>query len=69
MKGLVLIVLFATTLAHAQPAKRATTYVNPFIGTYPLTDSAILGYHLPKGWRSWAGLVFPVPPYQTRWCS
>ncbi|PWG82199.1 GH92 family glycosyl hydrolase [Pararcticibacter amylolyticus] len=34
-------------------------YVNPFIGTAPLTDSAILGYKLPEGWRSWAGLVFP----------
>jgi predicted alpha-1,2-mannosidase len=34
-------------------------YVNTFIGTAPLTDDAILGYPLPKGWRSWAGLVFP----------
>jgi predicted alpha-1,2-mannosidase len=36
-----------------------TKYVNPFIGTAPLTDSAILGYKLPDGWRSWAGLVYP----------
>jgi predicted alpha-1,2-mannosidase len=45
--------------AVGQTSPRYTTYVNPFIGTYPLTDSTILGYSLPKGWRSWAGLVFP----------
>lgn len=36
-----------------------TKYVNPFIGTAPLTDSATLGYRLPDGWRSWAGLLYP----------
>src|SRR5690349_3233019 len=36
-----------------------TRHVNTFIGTYPLTDPKILGYELPKGWRSWAGLTFP----------
>jgi predicted alpha-1,2-mannosidase len=36
-----------------------TQFVNPFIGTFPLTDSAVLGYTLPDGWRSWAGLTFP----------
>jgi predicted alpha-1,2-mannosidase len=36
-----------------------TKYVNTFIGTYPLTDPKILGYELPEGWRSWAGLTFP----------
>jgi predicted alpha-1,2-mannosidase len=36
-----------------------TRYVNPFIGTAPLTDPKILGYELPAGWRSWAGLTFP----------
>ncbi len=39
--------------------KQAIQNVNTFIGTAPLTDSAILGYNLPKGWRSWAGLTFP----------
>ncbi|RCH55294.1 glycoside hydrolase family 92 protein [Mucilaginibacter hurinus] len=34
-------------------------YVNPFIGTAPLNDPKILGYKLPEGWRSWAGLTFP----------
>lgn len=36
-----------------------TRYVNTFIGTAPLTDPKILGYTLPDGWRSWAGLTFP----------
>ncbi len=45
-------------LQEQQPMSYAK-YVNPFIGTAPLTDSAILGYRLPDGWRSWAGLVFP----------
>ena len=42
-----------------QRPKSVTDYVNPFIGTAPMNDSAILGYKLPNGWRSWAGLVFP----------
>src|SRR5699024_12161438 len=36
-----------------------TNYVNPFIGTGPLLDSAMIGYTPPKDWRVWAGLVFP----------
>lgn len=36
-----------------------TSYVNTFVGTAPLTDPKVLGYELPKGWRSWAGLTFP----------
>jgi predicted alpha-1,2-mannosidase len=57
--GLLVIVVLACYISNAQSTKRFITYVNPFIGTAPLTDSAILGYNLPKGWRSWAGLVFP----------
>jgi predicted alpha-1,2-mannosidase len=44
---------------QTSPAKDLTQFVNTFIGTAPLTDSAILGYNLPDGWRSWAGLVYP----------
>ncbi|MEJ7644775.1 MAG: hypothetical protein WKF87_09270 [Chryseolinea sp.] len=36
-----------------------TKYVNPLIGTAPLTDPQLIGYTPPKGWRPWAGLVFP----------
>jgi predicted alpha-1,2-mannosidase len=49
----------STNLNNDKPSAGYTSYVNPFIGTAPLTDSAILGYRLPEGWRSWAGLVFP----------
>lgn len=36
-----------------------TNYVNPFLGTAPLTDTELIGYTPPKDWRVWAGLVFP----------
>ncbi len=45
--------------SYAQSKSRYTRYVNTFVGTSPLTDPKILGYELPKGWRSWAGLTFP----------
>jgi predicted alpha-1,2-mannosidase len=35
------------------------SYVNPFIGTAPLTDSKGIGYTPPEGWRVWAGLTYP----------
>ncbi|MEJ7684177.1 MAG: hypothetical protein WKG06_41260 [Segetibacter sp.] len=54
-----MIVLLASTAGKSQTATAYTKYVNTFVGTAPLTDSAILGYNLPKGWRSWAGLTFP----------
>jgi predicted alpha-1,2-mannosidase len=53
------ICFFVGYACFGQTAKQHISYVNPFIGTAPLTDSAILGYTLPDGWRSWAGLVFP----------
>src|SRR5690606_37561162 len=34
-------------------------YVNPFIGTAPLTDPQQIGYTPAKEWRVWAGLVYP----------
>lgn len=58
--GLALIVLLTSSMiAKGQKALSYTKYVNTFIGTAPLTDPKILGYELPKGWRSWAGLTFP----------
>jgi predicted alpha-1,2-mannosidase len=45
--------------AQSQSKSSFTKYVNTFIGTAPLTDPKILGYELPQGWRSWAGLTFP----------
>lgn len=52
------LMLFAAATAHSQ-ATTYTKYVNTFVGTAPLTDPKILGYELPRGWRSWAGLTFP----------
>lgn len=52
------MVLLASTVGKSQTTAY-TKYVNTFIGTAPLTDPKILGYDLPKGWRSWAGLTFP----------
>lgn len=41
-----------------QPKTHLTSYVNPFIGTTVLTDSAELGYVPP--WRTWNGLLGPA---------
>lgn len=41
------------------PERELTSYVNPFIGTAPLTDPEIIGYTPPKDWRVWAGLTYP----------
>jgi predicted alpha-1,2-mannosidase len=55
-----MVLAFASSSASmAQQTKGYGKYVNTFIGTYPLTDPKILGYELPKDWRSWAGLTFP----------
>ncbi len=57
-----LLLIAVLAFSNRTTGQQVTTYtklVNPFIGTSPLTDSAILGYNLPKGWRSWAGLTFP----------
>lgn len=57
----IMIVAFCktATTGMAQTVVSYSKYVNPFIGTAPLTDPKIVGYTLPKGWRSWAGLVYP----------
>ena len=40
-----------------QGQERPIDYVNPFLGTAPLTNPADIGFTPP--WRVWAGLVFP----------
>ncbi|WP_069660226.1 GH92 family glycosyl hydrolase [Arcticibacter eurypsychrophilus] len=57
--NLVLLFLLASTAGKSQTTTSLTKYVNTFIGTAPLTDPKIIGYKLPQGWRSWAGLTFP----------
>ena len=56
---LVFLILLVSNNIKSQVKTSYTKYVNTFIGTAPLTDPKILGYELPKGWRSWAGLTFP----------
>lgn len=53
------LTLLAATASRSQTKPVYTKYVNTFIGTAPLNDPKILGYKLPEGWRSWAGLTFP----------
>lgn len=42
-----------------QDEQQLTDWVNPFLGTAPLTDPAHIGYTPPDGWRVWAGLTYP----------
>ncbi|WP_424492415.1 GH92 family glycosyl hydrolase [Salinimicrobium sp. GXAS 041] len=46
-----------SSIANSQ--NKFTKWVNPFIGTAPLTDPDKIGYTPPEGWRVWAGLTFP----------
>ena len=67
MAGLALLLLFVScktneaaedpSLTEAQ--QKLTSFVNPFIGTAPLTNPERIGYTPPKDWRVWAGLVYP----------
>lgn len=57
--NIALIILCLSATVKSQIKTSYTKYVNTFIGTAPLTDPKILGYELPQGWRSWAGLTFP----------
>ncbi|RAW02215.1 GH92 family glycosyl hydrolase [Pseudochryseolinea flava] len=60
---LTLAALFFTSVLSVVTAQnkveKLVDYVDPLIGTMPLTDPKILGYTLPDGWRSWAGLTYP----------
>ena len=49
------VLFFAAFSLQAQ--KQFAAYVNPFLGTAPLTNPADIGFTPP--WRVWAGLVFP----------
>lgn len=55
------ILFFALILSFAcTPEKKGLTeFVNPFLGTAPLTNPTEIGYTPPKDWRVWAGLTFP----------
>lgn len=53
------IVFLAVTLTVVNAQTSLTQYVNPFLGTAPLTNDDEIGYIRPEGWRVWAGLTFP----------
>jgi putative alpha-1,2-mannosidase len=56
-KNIVTLVLFLTAAFSLKAQKQFVIYVNPFLGTAPLTNSAEIGFKPP--WRVWAGLTFP----------
>ncbi|RXG25879.1 GH92 family glycosyl hydrolase [Leeuwenhoekiella marinoflava] len=53
-KSLVLAQQYATEFVE-----NPVDFVNPFLGTAPLTDPDFIGYTPPEGWRVWAGLTYP----------
>jgi predicted alpha-1,2-mannosidase len=55
-KTLSLIAFLAATF-FAKAEKPLAAYVNPFLGTAPLTNAVDIGFMPP--WRVWAGLTFP----------
>jgi predicted alpha-1,2-mannosidase len=57
-KRIIALLLFVSATAlHLRAQKQPIDYVNPFLGTAPLTNVADIGFKPP--WRVWAGLVFP----------
>jgi predicted alpha-1,2-mannosidase len=59
MKNLIFSLMIVFVSCQEQGPKQFTSYVNPFLGTAPLLDSADVGYKPPKDWRVWAGLTYP----------
>src|SRR5699024_2162558 len=53
------LTVLSCTVQKSGKDKNLTNYVNPFIRTATLLDSAMIGYTQPKDWIVWAGLVFP----------
>src|SRR5690242_19350809 len=56
-KNLFAAILFLAAAFSLRAEKQLTAYVNPFLGTAPLTNPADIGFNPP--WRVWAGLTFP----------
>lgn len=51
------LALLLTAALSLRAEKPLTEYVNPFLGTAPLTNPVDIGFQPP--WRVWAGLTFP----------
>jgi predicted alpha-1,2-mannosidase len=56
-KSLLFLLLMITLPMRLEAQRRPVDYVNPFLGTAPLTNPDDIGFKPP--WRVWAGLVFP----------
>ncbi len=59
MKNLILFAFLISITFSVSAQNPHTKYVNPFLGTAPLTNPAEIGYTPPKDWRVWAGLTYP----------
>jgi predicted alpha-1,2-mannosidase len=59
LKHTLRILLLVTLTGSLYARTNLTDYVNPFLGTAPLTDPEEIGYRPPEGWRVWAGLTYP----------
>lgn len=56
-RKLALLILLSNAALALKAEKPLTSYVNPFLGTAPLTNVTDIGFVPP--WRVWAGLTFP----------
>ena len=56
---LVLFLLVNASCSRPHTDLKLTEYVNPFLGTAPLTNPTDIGYTPPTDWRVWAGLTYP----------
>lgn len=56
-KLLAVAILYFVVTFSLRAEQPLTKYVNPFLGTAPLTNPADIGFKPP--WRVWAGLTFP----------
>jgi predicted alpha-1,2-mannosidase len=56
-RHIVAFALFLAATFSLKAQKQLVAYVNPFLGTAPLTNIADIGFKPP--WRVWAGLTFP----------
>jgi predicted alpha-1,2-mannosidase len=57
IKNFVFIILFLFVIIFSEAQKKATNYVNPFLGTATLWDSIDIGYQPTH--RTWGAEVFP----------
>jgi predicted alpha-1,2-mannosidase len=57
MPGRVIALLYFASALALRAETPLVEYVDPFLGTAPLTDVADIGFEPP--WRVWAGLTFP----------